>query len=380
MGTRCCAIFLRIVVVEGLPLLMLLHRVVAREDLTRAEAARATQIILHEGATPAQAAAFLTAMRMKGETVEEIAGAADAMRARMMRMHAPAGTIDNCGTGGDGKGSLNISTAVAIVVAACGVPVAKHGNRAVSSRSGSADVLRHLGVEWNLTPADSEILLAEYNLVFLMAPIYHPALRHLGEVRQELGMRTLFNLLGPLCNPAGVTRQLLGVYSADLVEPVAQALQSLGCEFAWVVHGGDGSDELSLEAPSRVAEVTQTGIRLFDIHVVESGLVWPLEQHHLYPEDPLAQPADLLSPDNLQGGTPEQNARALLRVLKGALGMYRQSVLLNAAAALVVAGVADDVATGVVLATEAIDSGRAAQLLSDMAQRSQELAQARGAS
>lgn len=360
-------------VAELSPYLAMLHRVVARENLSRPEAARAVQILLHEGATPAQAAALLTALRMKGETVEEIIGAADAMRARMVRIHAPAGAIDTCGTGGDGKGSLNISTAVAILVAACGVPVAKHGNRAVSSRSGSADVLKYLGVEWNMAPKDSEILLAECGIAFLMAPLHHPALRYLGEVRQELGMRTLFNILGPLCNPAGVKRQLLGVYSPDFVEPMAQALHSLGCEFAWVVHGGDGSDELSLDAPSLVAEVTPEGIRRFQVTAADAGLPWPLEYHHLYPEDPLEQPHDQLSPDNLQGGTPEQNARALVRMLNGARGMYRQSVLLNSAAALVVAGVADDLPTGVALATEALDSGRATHLLSELGRRSQEL-------
>lgn len=358
------------------PYLSFLNRVVNREDLSRTEAARMVQIMLHEGATPAQAAAMLTALRMKGETIEEITGAVDAMRARMIRIHAPAGAIDTCGTGGDGKGSLNISTAVAIVVAACGVTVAKHGNRAVSSRSGSADVLKHLGVEWNMSAKASETLLAECGIAFLMAPLHHPALRHLGELRQELGIRTLFNILGPLCNPAGVTRQLLGVYSADLVDSVAQSLQVLGCEFAWVVHGGDGSDELSVDAPSIIAEVTPQGIRRFQVTAADAGLAWPLAHEDLYPEDPLEQPSDQLSPENLQGGTPEQNARALTRMFNGARGMYRQSVLLNSAAALVVAGVADDLPTGVFLATEALDSGRATRMLSELGRRSQELSRA----
>lgn len=324
------------------------------KNLSQADAARAFQIIMHGGATPAQMAALLVALRMKGETVDEITGAATAMRAKMLRVTAPADCVDTCGTGGDGKGTLNISTAAALVTAACGVPVAKHGNRAVSSASGSADVLKALDVNIEVSADVSERLLLAQHFCFLMAPRYHPAMRHVAPVRQELGMRTLFNLLGPLCNPASPTRQLMGVYAKHLVEPIAHVLKNLGSTHAWVVHGEDGLDEISLSGITHIAELKNGAVRSFT----------------LTPEDAGIAPAPL---EALKGGDAAHNARAIEALLNGVKNPFRDAVALNAGAALVVAEKAADIREGVALAAAAIDSGKAKETLAAIVYHSNEI-------
>ena len=330
----------------------MLRRLGSGHDLSMQEAGRAFQIVLHGGATPAQMSALLTALHMKGETADEISGAASALRHRMLSIPSPTQAIDTCGTGGDGTDSVNISTAVALVIAGCGVPVAKHGNRSVSSRSGSADVLEALGVSLNLSPEGAARILAECGIVFLMAPLFHPSLRHIAPVRRELGFRTIMNLLGPLCNPAGVKRQLLGVSSSSLLEPMAESLRRLGCEYAWVVHGSDGSDELSLTGSTEIIEVRPEGLHYFTATAADAGL---------------SLPEDI----SLAGGEAQANARALTRLLEGQEGAYRQAVLLNAAAALIVAGKASDLAMGASLAAQAIDQGHAKQTLAQLMYLSQ---------
>jgi anthranilate phosphoribosyltransferase len=322
----------------------LLARVANRETLSEGDAEAAFDVIMSGDATPAQIAGFLMALRVRGETVAEITGATRIMRAKASPMSAPPGAIDTCGTGGDASGTYNISTAAALVVAACGVPVAKHGNRALSSKSGSADVLAALGVKID---ADAQLVqesLWQNNIGFLMAPRHHAAMRHVAGVRVELGTRTIFNLLGPLANPAGTKRQILGVYSKDWIEPLAEVLGRLGAERAWVVHGSDGLDELTTTGPSFVAEWYNGTVRRFDVTPAAAGL-------------PTATTADL------KGGDAAANAAALRRLVDGETGPYRDITLLNAAAALVVAGKSSDVRDGVARAAQAIDDGSTRETL-----------------
>ncbi len=308
--------------------------------LTRTEAEGAFDAIMSGDATPAQIGGFLMALRTRGETVEEMTAAVAVMRSKMTRVRAPEGAIDIVGTGGDGKGTLNISTAAALVVAGAGVAVAKHGNRNLSSKSGSADALSHIGVNVMVPAEVAQQALDEVGIAFMMAPMHHPAMRFVGPARTELGTRTLFNLLGPMTNPAGVKRQLTGAFSTHWLRPMAQTLAGLGTERAWLVHGGDGTDELSIAAASSVVEVDGGEIRAFELHPEDAGLpVHPFEA--------------------IVGGTPEENARALNALLGGEAGAYRDAVLLNAAAGLLVAGRVGDLKAGVALAAESIDSGAA---------------------
>lgn len=314
--------------------------VAAERALTRDEAEAAFATFFEGTATPAQMGGFLMALRTRGETVDEIAAAAAVMRAKMNRARAPEGAIDIVGTGGDGKGTLNISTATAFVVAGAGVPVAKHGNRNLSSKSGAADALGALGIDVMKGIEASERCLSEAGIGFLMAPVHHPAMRHIGPTRVELGTRTIFNLLGPLTNPAGVKRQLTGTYSRHWIRPMAEVLDQLGSEAAWLVHGGDGTDELSIAGISWVAALDGGQIREFEVHPEDAGL--PV---HAFEE--------------IIGGEPAQNAAAFRRLLDGETGGYRDAVLLNAAAGLVVAGTVGSLVDGARLAAESIDSGAA---------------------
>jgi len=318
----------------------LLARLADGAPLQRAEAEAAFALIMDGQATPAQIGAFLMGLRVRGETVDEIAAAATVLRAKAHTIQAPPGALDTCGTGGDSSGTYNISTAAAIVIAACGVPVAKHGNRAVSSKSGSADVLTALGVDIAADQSLVERSLAENNLCFLMAPRHHAAMRHVAPVREEMGLRTLFNLLGPLANPAGTKRQLLGVFAERWLSPLAEVLGLLGAERAWVVHGSDGLDELTVTGPSQVAEWRQGRVSRFEVTPEAAGL----------PRAPAG---------SLRGGDAAHNAAALHRLLDGESGPYRDVVLLNAGAALVVADKATGLTDGVALAAAAIDEGRA---------------------
>ena len=322
----------------------LLKRAAAGERLAATEAASAFAAMMSGGVSEMRMAAFLTALAVRGPTVPEIAGAARAMRAAMTKVEAPRNAIDVCGTGGDGAGTLNVSTATAFVVAACGVPVAKHGNRAMSSRTGAADVLETLGVPISLDADSARKSLVNPGFAFLFAPSYHPAMKNVGPVRRDLGFRTVFNLLGPICNPAGVRRQLIGIYAREWLEPVAQVLADLGTEKAWIVHGSDGLDELSTTGPTRVAMLENGEVMVRDIVPEDVGL----------PRTTLAA---------LKGGTAEDNARAILELLGGAKSAFRDIVLLNSAAALVVAGSASNLREGVARAAEAIDKGRAANTL-----------------
>ncbi|MFN8588227.1 MAG: anthranilate phosphoribosyltransferase [Candidatus Eisenbacteria bacterium] len=324
-------------------------RAVAHENLSR-ELARATmEQVLAGEATPSQIAGLAVALRMKGETTDEIGGFAEAMRLRVPPLHTKrTPLLDTCGTGGDNAGTINISTTVAIVVAACGVAVAKHGNRAVSSRTGSADVLESLGVGIDLTPVDAARSLDVLGITFLFAPNYHGALRHAVGPRRELGVRTVFNVLGPLTNPAGATRQLLGVYSDTLVRPIAEVLHSLGSERAMVVHGRDGMDELTVFAKNHVAELNEGKIREYEVDPAEFGLAHTDRA-------------------GVAGGSAAENAARTRAILAGEQGPARDIVLLNTAAALVVARVANDLASGVARARQAIDSGEASRKLADMA-------------
>jgi anthranilate phosphoribosyltransferase len=309
--------------------------------LTRAEAERAFDILFEGEATPAQMGGFLMVLRTRGETVDEYAAAAAVMRAKCLPVRAPEDAMDIVGTGGDGKGTLNISTAAAFVVAGAGVPVAKHGNRNLSSKSGAADALAALGINVMVGPAEVEAALAATGIGFMMAPMHHPAMRHVGPVRAELGTRTVFNILGPLTNPAGVRRQLTGAFSPDLLRPMAEVLKALGSERAWLVHGGDGTDELSIATDSLVVALEDGEIHEFTLNPEEAGL--PL---HPFEE--------------LLGGEAAANAAELRAVLSGGgRPAYRDAILLNAAAALVVAGRAADLVEGVAQAREAIASGAA---------------------
>lgn len=323
-------------------------RLAQGDKLSEAEAEAAFGLIMEGEATPAQMAALLMGMRVRGETVPEMTGAARAMRARMLTVEAPEGAIDTCGTGGDASGTWNISTAAALVIAACGVPVAKHGNRAASSRSGSADVLAALGVALDAPIERVELALEEAGIAFLLAPRHHSAMRHVAGVRVEMGTRTLFNLLGPLCNPARVKRQVVGVPAAQWLVPMAETLGRLGGERAWMVHGADGLDELSTTGATHVAELRDGRVRSFTVQPEDAGL-------------------KRANPALLKGGEPDENAAALRAVLAGEtggpVGAYRDIVALNAAAALVVADRAPDLRQGVQLAFEVMDSGAAAKVL-----------------
>jgi anthranilate phosphoribosyltransferase len=312
----------------------------AEGPLSREQAEAAFAAIMDGDATPAQVGGFLMALRTRGETVAEYAAAAAVMRAKCLRVHAPDGAIDIVGTGGDGKGTLNISTAAAFVVAGCGVPVAKHGNRNLSSKSGSADALAELGINVMVGPEVVERALKEVGIGFMMAPMHHPATRHVMPARQELGTRTIFNILGPLTNPASVRRQLTGAFARGVIRPMAETLGELGSDRAWVVHGADGTDEVAITGETFAAELNDGQVREFSVHPEDAGL----------PVHPLA---DIL------GGSPGDNGRALRGLLAGQPSAYRDAVLLNAAAALVVADRAATLAEGVDFARESIDSGAA---------------------
>ncbi len=315
-------------------------KVATGASLTEAEAYTVFNAMMDGDVTPAQMGAFLMALRVRGETVPEITGGARVMREKAVRVSAPVDAIDTCGTGGDGSGSYNVSTAVALVVAALGVPVAKHGNRALSSKSGSAEVLQQLGVNVDVEPAVIERCLNHAGIAFMMAPRHHTAMRHVGPVRLELGTRTIFNLLGPLSNPAGATRQLLGVFDARWVVPMAEVLRNLGSTHVWVVHGEDGLDEITTTGSTRVAELRDGKVREFTLTPEDAGL-------------PRATVSDL------KGADPAHNAAALREVLDGKPGAYRDIVLINAAAALLVADKTSDLRAGVALAAAALDSGAA---------------------
>ena len=318
----------------------LIGKIATGEALKREEAADAFDSMMSGEATPSQMGGLLMALRVRGETVEEITGAVTAMRAKMLKVEAPPGAIDVVGTGGDASGSYNISTCASFVVAGAGVPVAKHGNRALSSRSGAADVLMALGVKIDLDPAMIARCIREARIGFMFAPAHHPAMKHVGPTRVELGTRTIFNLLGPLSNPAGVKRQMVGVFSRQWVEPLAQVLKNLGCECAYVVHGSDGLDEITTSGPTAVAALENGIVRTFEIAPEDVGL-------------------SRSKPEALRGGDAETNAAAIMDVLKGKKSAFRDAAIFNAAAALVVAGKAKDLKHGVTLASKSIDSGEA---------------------
>ncbi|MBU2962166.1 anthranilate phosphoribosyltransferase [Citreicella sp. C3M06] len=325
----------------------------ATRPLTRAEAEAAFGVLFEGEATPAQMGGFLMALRTRGETVDEYAAAAGVMRAKCNRVSAPEGAIDIVGTGGDGKGTLNISTAAAFVVAGAGVVVAKHGNRNLSSKSGSADALSEMGVQVMLPASAIAPILSQVGICFMMAPMHHPAMKHVMPVRTELGTRTIFNILGPLTNPAAVKRQLTGAFSREMIRPMAETLGQLGSERAWLVHGSDGTDELAISGISWLAALEEDGtVREAEIHPEDAGLpVHPFE--------------------DIIGGTPAQNAVAFRALLNGAKTAYRDAVLLNAAAAIVVAGKAADLRAGVELARESIDSGAALGKVTALAEATQ---------
>jgi anthranilate phosphoribosyltransferase len=343
---------------------------VDRRDLTRIEAAAAMEAIMSGAATNAQIAAFLTALRMKGETVEELIGFAQVMRQKVVRIRTRAdevaaltGTdremlIDTCGTGGDATGTFNVSTATAFVVAGAGLRVAKHGNRSVSSLCGSADVVEALGVSLDLTPQKVARCVDEVGIGFLYAPLLHTAMKHVMTARREMGVRTVFNMLGPLTNPAGANAQVIGVYAAALTEPLARVLAELGTIRAFVVHGADGLDELSTTGESRVSEVREGIVRTFIVRPEDFGLA-------------------RASIRDLQGGDRVQNAEIIRAVLQGQAGPRRDIVLMNASAALVAGGRAHDLKEGVVLAAQSIASGGAAKKLEALVDLSQRLAQER---
>ncbi len=321
---------------------------VAERSLSATEAEQAFGLLFDGEATDAQIGGMLMAMRVRGETVDEIAAAARAMRGRCVAVKAPEGAIDIVGTGGDGKGTLNISTAAAFVVAGAGVPVAKHGNRNLSSKSGAADALGQMGINVMVGAPVVERALAEAGIGFMMAPMHHPAIAHVMPSRQQLGTRTLFNVLGPLTNPAGVRRQLTGAFAPWLIRPMADVLNALGSEAAWLVHGGDGTDELSIAGPSGVAALSGGKVEEFEITPADAGL----------PTHPF---------EAILGGSPEENGAAFANLLEGVGGAYRDAVLLNAAAALLVAGAVDDLPAGVEKAARSIDSGAALRAVETLA-------------
>jgi anthranilate phosphoribosyltransferase len=324
-----------------------ISRVADGRPLTREEATDAFGIIMSGEATAAQIGAFLMALRVRGEAVDEIAAAVSVMRAKMTPVKAPVDAVDVVGTGGDNAGSYNISTCAAFIVAGAGVPVAKHGNRALSSKSGAADVLKALGVNIDLAPAEISRCIREAGIGFMFAPNHHAAMKHVGPARAELGIRTIFNILGPLSNPAGVTRQMVGVFSRAWVEPIANALVALGTSHSWVVHGSDGMDEITGTGHTYVAEVKGGHVRHFKIEPGQFGL-------------------DVCCAEDLKGGDAEVNASALRRVLDGQRSAYRDVAVLNAAATLVISGRTHDLGEAVRLAQSSVDSGAARARLDDL--------------
>ena len=326
----------------------LIQKVAAASPLDEDEAERAIAIMTEGAASPVQMGAFLMALRVRGETVEELVGAARLMRARMTTVAAPADAVDIVGTGGDSHGTYNVSTCASLVAAGAGLHVAKHGNRSVSSLSGASDVLAALGVKLDIGPDVVARAIREAGVGFMWAPMHHPAMKAWAPVRAELGIRTIFNLLGPVSNPAGVTRQVLGVFAQHWVEPIAHVLKRLGSEHVWVVHGSDGLDELTTTGPTRVAELKDGSIAVFEVTPEMAGL----------PRATLAQ---------LKGGDAKVNAAAIRDVLAGKPGAFRDIVLLNAAAALVVGGKSGSLLDGVERAARAIDSGAAAKALDRLA-------------
>ncbi|WP_265519851.1 anthranilate phosphoribosyltransferase [Nitratireductor luteus] len=311
----------------------------AGRSLSFEEARDAFDIIMSGEATPSQIGGFLMALRVRGETVDEISGAVETMRAKMLPVDAPEGAVDIVGTGGDASGTYNVSTCAAFIVAGAGVPVAKHGNRALSSRSGAADSLAALGVNIEIGPEAISTCIGEAGLGFMFAPSHHAAMRHVGPMRVELGTRTIFNLLGPLSNPASVKRQLVGVFAEEWVEPLAHVLKQQGAEKAWVVHG-DGLDEMTTTGTTQIAALEDGLVRCFELTPEEAGL-------------------PRVSIDNIKGGDAQHNARALRAVLEGAKNPYRDIAVFNAGGALVVAGKAGSIVEGVQLAARSIDSGSA---------------------
>jgi anthranilate phosphoribosyltransferase len=322
----------------------IIGKVATGASLSREESASAFDAMMSGEATPSQMGGLLMALRVRGETVDEITGAVSAMRSKMLRVTAPAEAVDIVGTGGDGSGSVNVSTCASFIVAGAGVPVAKHGNRALSSRSGAADVLASLGVKIDLRPEQVGRCVKECGIGFMFAPAHHPAMKNVGPTRVELATRTIFNLLGPLSNPAGVKRQMVGVFSRQWVQPLAQVLKNLGSESVWVVHGSDGLDEITLTGPTFVSSLHNGEIRNFEINPEDAGL-------------------PRCAADGLKGGDADANAVALQSVLDGMPSPYRDVALFNAAAALVVAGRAKDLKDGVAIGTNSIDSGAAAARL-----------------
>jgi anthranilate phosphoribosyltransferase len=318
----------------------LIAKVASGALLSREESALAFDRMMSGEATPSQMGGLLMGMRVRGETVDEITGAASTMRAKMTKVAAPPEAIDVVGTGGDGSGSYNVSTCAALIVAGAGVPVAKHGNRALSSKSGAADVLGALGVKIDLRPDEITRCIYEAGIGFMFAPAHHPATKNVAATRVELATRTIFNLLGPLSNPAGVRRQMTGVFSRQWIEPVAQVLKALGSEAAWVAHGSDGLDEITTSGPTHIAALEKGAVRTFEINPEDIGI-------------------EKAKPEMLRGGDAESNAAALKGVLKGNKGPYRDIAVLNAAAALVVAGTATDIKEGAAIAIKSIDSGEA---------------------
>ena len=312
----------------------------ADRPLTSAEAEIAFEVLFNGEATASQIGGFLMALRTRGETVDEYTAAAAVMRSKCHKVNAPEGAMDIVGTGGDGKGTLNISTATAFVVAGCGVPVAKHGNRNLSSKSGAADALGQMGINVMVGADVVERALSEIGIAFMMAPMHHPAMAYVMPTRAELGTRTIFNILGPLTNPAGVKRQLTGAFAPELVRPMAETLLALGSEAAWLVHGSDGTDELTITGTSAVAVLANGTVSDQEVHPEDAGLpVHPFEA--------------------ILGGSPEDNGKAFSALLEGNPSAYRDAVLLNAAAALVIAGTAKTLIEGVELARASIDSGAA---------------------
>lgn len=331
-----------------------LQKIVRKENLGEAEMSAMLTEILSGNLTDSQIGAFMAALATKGETFEEVAGAARAMRRKAHRIQTGATTVvDTCGTGGDGLNTFNISTTTAFVVAGCGVIVAKHGNRSVSSKCGSADVLENLGIKLNTDPEIVEEAVREIGIGFLFAPVYHSAMRFAATARKEVGLRSIFNMLGPLTNPAGANCQLLGVYAPELTEMFAQALKLLGAKRAFVVHGHDGLDEISVCAPTRISELNDKMIRTYDIT----------------PEQFFGKTAD---PEDMAGGDPAENAAITQSILEGEKGAKRNVVLLNAAAALVAAGKAADLKEGIAQAETSIDKGKAMEKLNALIQYTQE--------
>ena len=323
-----------------------LAKVASGTPLSFDEARAAFDIVMSGDATPSQIGGFLMALRVRGETIDEISGAVATMRAKMLPVSAPADAIDIVGTGGDASGTYNVSTCAAFIVSGAGVPVAKHGNRALSSRSGAADTLAALGINIEIGPERIGACIREAGLGFMFAPSHHSAMRHVGPSRVELGTRTIFNLLGPLSNPAGVKRQLVGVFAPEWVEPLAHVLKDLGAEAVWVVHG-EGLDEMTTTGPTRIAELRNGTVRMFEVEPSQAGLA-------------------TTTPDMLKGGEAAQNAKALKAVLDGAPGAYRDIAILNAAGALVIADKAADIAEGARMAAQSIDSGAARARLDDL--------------